>query len=143
MPLRPATGPDDVLHTLAWPDAAVTVHEERIVVAGGTDVQFPVRETAWGPILHTHADGSGDALRWVAQLPGAVRMDFADMARAADLLGMDRRQAEMFRDLQRGNFVAFDVELDERHRLDAQLLHQGIQRNGWPAARSAGECAGA
>jgi penicillin amidase len=66
-------------------DAAVTVHEERIVVAGGADVRFPVRETAWGPILHTHADGSGDALRWVAQLPGAVRMDFADMARAADL----------------------------------------------------------
>jgi penicillin amidase len=66
-------------------DAAVTVHEERIVVAGGADVRFPVRETAWGPILHTHADGRGDALRWVAQLPGAVRMDFADMARAADL----------------------------------------------------------
>jgi len=66
-------------------DAAVTVHEERIVVAGGADVLFPVRETAWGPILHTHADGSGDALRWVAQLPGAVRMDFADMARATDL----------------------------------------------------------
>ncbi len=66
-------------------DAAVTVHEERIVVAGGADVRFPVRETAWGPILHTHADGSGDALRWVAQLPGAVRMDFADMARATDL----------------------------------------------------------
>ncbi|SES84103.1 penicillin acylase family protein [Stenotrophomonas indicatrix] len=66
-------------------DAAVTVHEERIVVAGAADVRFPVRETAWGAILHTHADGSGDALRWVAQLPGAVRMDFADMARAADL----------------------------------------------------------
>ena len=66
-------------------DAAVTVHEERIVVAGSADVRFPVRETAWGPILHTHADGSGDALRWVAQLPGAVRMDFADMARATDL----------------------------------------------------------
>ncbi|MEG0185440.1 MAG: penicillin acylase family protein, partial [Stenotrophomonas sp.] len=65
--------------------AAVTVHQERIAVAGQDDVVFPVRETAWGPILHTRADGSGDALRWVAQLPGAVRMDFADMARAADL----------------------------------------------------------
>ncbi|WP_313204641.1 penicillin acylase family protein, partial [Stenotrophomonas sp.] len=66
-------------------NAPVTVHEERIAVAGGPDVLFPVRETAWGPILHTHADGSGDALRWVAHLPGAVRMDFADMARAGDL----------------------------------------------------------
>jgi penicillin amidase len=65
--------------------APVTVHEERIAVAGQDDVVFPVRETAWGPILHTHADGSGDALRWVAHLPGAVRLDFADMARAGDL----------------------------------------------------------
>ncbi|WMJ68514.1 penicillin acylase family protein [Stenotrophomonas sp. 24(2023)] len=66
-------------------DAAVTVHQERIAVAGQADVMFPVRETTWGPVLHTHADGSGDALRWVAQLPGAVRMDFADMARAGTL----------------------------------------------------------
>ncbi|WP_312252955.1 penicillin acylase family protein [Stenotrophomonas sp.] len=66
-------------------DAAVTVHEERIDVAGQAPVRFPVRESAWGPIVHTHADGSGDALRWVAQLPGAVRMDFADMARAGTL----------------------------------------------------------
>ncbi|HAL23057.1 MAG TPA: penicillin acylase, partial [Stenotrophomonas sp.] len=66
-------------------DAAVTVHEERIDVAGQAPVRFAVRESAWGPIVHTHADGSGDALRWVAQLPGAVRMDFADMARAGNL----------------------------------------------------------
>jgi len=63
----------------------VSVHEERIRVANAPDVRFPVRETAWGPILHRRADGSGEALRWTAQLPGAVRMDFADMARAADL----------------------------------------------------------
>ncbi|KRG49461.1 penicillin acylase family protein [Stenotrophomonas geniculata] len=68
-------------------NAAVTVHEERIAVAGQADVLFPVRETAWGPILHTHADGSGDALRWVAHLPGAVRLDFGDLARAGDLDG--------------------------------------------------------
>jgi DNA helicase HerA-like ATPase len=37
-----------------------------------------------------------------------------DMARAADLLGMDRRQAEMFRDLQRGNFVALGPALSRR-----------------------------
>ncbi|TGT80550.1 penicillin acylase family protein, partial [Mesorhizobium sp. M8A.F.Ca.ET.161.01.1.1] len=66
-------------------NATVTVHEERIAVAGQADVLFPVRETAWGPILHTHADGSGDALRWVAHLPGAVRLDFGDLARAGDL----------------------------------------------------------
>lgn len=66
-------------------NAAVTVHDERIAVAGQPDVVFPVRETAWGPILHTHADGRGDALRWVAHLPGAIRLDVADLARAHDL----------------------------------------------------------
>ncbi len=63
----------------------VQVHEERIRVAGGADVSLRVRETAWGPILHERADGSGEALRWTAQLPGAVSMAFADMARAGDL----------------------------------------------------------
>jgi hypothetical protein len=37
-----------------------------------------------------------------------------DMARAADLLGMDRRQAEMFRDLPRGSFVALGPALSRR-----------------------------
>lgn len=63
----------------------ITVHDERIGVAGQPDVTLRVRETAWGPILHERADGSGDALRWTAQLPGAVRLDFAALARAADL----------------------------------------------------------
>ena len=38
-------------------------------------------------------------------LMGRTFLDI-DMARAADLLGMDRRAAERFRDLQRGHFVA-------------------------------------
>ena len=37
-----------------------------------------------------------------------------DMQRAADLLGMDRRQAEMFRDLERGRFVALGPALSKR-----------------------------
>jgi len=37
-----------------------------------------------------------------------------DMVRAADLLGMERRQAEMFRDLQRGHFVALGPALSRR-----------------------------
>ena len=60
-------------------------YNERIRVAGQPDVTFAVYETDWGPILHRRADGSGDALRWTAQLPGAVRLDFAGMARAGDL----------------------------------------------------------
>ncbi|MDZ7589089.1 MAG: alpha/beta fold hydrolase [Rubrivivax sp.] len=36
-PLRPATGPDDVIHTLAWPDAAVTVRVPTTVLWGERD----------------------------------------------------------------------------------------------------------
>lgn len=46
-------------------------------------------------------------------LMGRTFLDI-DMARAADLLGMDRRQAEMFRELQRGHFVALGPALSRR-----------------------------
>lgn len=46
-------------------------------------------------------------------LMGRTFLDI-DMARAADLLGMDRRQAEMFRDLERGQFVALGPALSKR-----------------------------
>jgi hypothetical protein len=46
-------------------------------------------------------------------LMGRTFLDI-DMARAADLLGMDRRQAEQFRDLQRGSFVALGPALSRR-----------------------------
>ncbi|CAH1652022.1 helicase HerA domain-containing protein [Chelatococcus asaccharovorans] len=46
-------------------------------------------------------------------LMGRTFLDI-DMARASDLLGMDRRQAEMFRDLSRGNFVALGPALSRR-----------------------------
>src|ERR1051325_5193917 len=46
-------------------------------------------------------------------LMGRTFLDI-DMARAADLLGMERRQAEMFRDLNRGHFVALGPALSRR-----------------------------
>lgn len=46
-------------------------------------------------------------------LMGRTFLDI-DMARAADLLGMDRRQAEMFRDLARGHFVALGPAISRR-----------------------------
>lgn len=46
-------------------------------------------------------------------LMGRTFLDI-DMARAADLFGMDRRQAEMFRDLARGHFVALGPALSRR-----------------------------
>ncbi|CAN2535802.1 hypothetical+protein [Methylocapsa aurea] len=46
-------------------------------------------------------------------LMGRTFLDI-DMARAADLLGMERRQAEMFRDLQSGNFIALGPAMARR-----------------------------
>jgi hypothetical protein len=46
-------------------------------------------------------------------LMGRTFLDI-DMVRAADLLGMDRRQAEMFRDLERGNFIALGPAMSRR-----------------------------
>ena len=46
-------------------------------------------------------------------LMGRTFLDI-DMARAADLLGMEKRQAEMFRDLGRGHFVALGPSIARR-----------------------------
>ncbi len=46
-------------------------------------------------------------------LMGRTFLDI-DMARAADLLGMERRQAEQFRDLARGRFIALGPALSRR-----------------------------
>jgi hypothetical protein len=46
-------------------------------------------------------------------LMGRTFLDI-DMARAADLLGLERRQAEMFRDLPRGQFIALGPALSKR-----------------------------
>jgi len=46
-------------------------------------------------------------------LMGRTFLDI-DMARAAELLGMERRQAESFRDLERGHFMALGPALSRR-----------------------------
>ncbi|CAN7249098.1 hypothetical protein Brsp04_00911 [Brucella sp. NBRC 12952] len=46
-------------------------------------------------------------------LMGRTFLDI-DMARASDLLGMERKQAEQFRDLQRGHFIALGPALSRR-----------------------------
>ncbi|MFD1695011.1 ATP-binding protein [Roseibium aestuarii] len=46
-------------------------------------------------------------------LMGRTFLDI-DMARAADLLGMERRQAEAFRNLDRGNFIALGPAMSRR-----------------------------
>jgi len=64
---------------------ALRIGTERIEVKGGEPVDLVVRETRWGPITVELEDGSALALRWTAQLPGALNFGLADMARAGNL----------------------------------------------------------
>lgn len=64
---------------------AITTHREAIRVAGGAPVDFDVKETAWGPILHEQSDGKALALRWTAHLPGSLNFGVSDFATAGNL----------------------------------------------------------
>ena len=75
----------DFARIAAGDTAKLRTFEETIAVAGAPAETLHVRESDWGPVLHENADGSLLALRWVAQLPGAVKLDFADMAKAGNL----------------------------------------------------------
>ncbi|TWT21397.1 penicillin acylase family protein [Luteimonas marina] len=67
------------------PCTPVETRVELIQVAGAEPVEFEVRETRWGPILHELADGKVLSLRWTAQMPGSVNLGLMDFARVADL----------------------------------------------------------
>ncbi len=61
-------------------------------------------------------------------LMGRTFLDI-DMARAADLLGLERRQAETFRDLPRGRFVALGPALSRRPMTIAVGPTQTVSRS--------------
>lgn len=65
--------------------AQIESHHEQIAVAGSDAVDFEIRETRWGPILHERDDGSVLPLRWVAHLRGSINFGLADFAHAGDL----------------------------------------------------------
>src|SRR6202051_3065487 len=70
------------------------------------DGLFEVARDHWYPMLVV-ADAASNFRM------GRTFLDI-DMARAADLLGMERRQAETFRDLERGQFMALGPALSRR-----------------------------
>ena len=76
---------DTADYTTLPADTPLRTVNESIAVAGARPEQLLVRESDWGPVLHDEPNGQLLALRWVGQQAGAVRLDFADMAKAADL----------------------------------------------------------
>ena len=66
------------------PDSLRTVHET-IKVKGGADVDLPVQESPWGPVLEQDVDGRPMALYWIAHQPGSLTLGLADFARASSV----------------------------------------------------------
>ena len=115
-----------------WYPVLVVVDEAQMFApAAGGEVADEVRKLSLGAMTNLMCRGRKRGLAGVIAtqrlaklaknvaaeasnfLMGRTFLDI-DMARAADLLGMERRQAEMFRDLQRGSFVALGPALSRR-----------------------------
>ena len=115
-----------------WYPALVIVDEAQLFApAGGGEVTDEVRRASLGAMTNLMCRGRKRGLAGVIAthrlaklaknvaaeasnfLMGRTFLDI-DMARAADLLGMERRQAEVIRDLERGQFLALGPALSRR-----------------------------
>ncbi|MGG5823932.1 helicase HerA domain-containing protein [Falsiroseomonas sp. HW251] len=116
----------------AWTPAMIVVDEAQLFApAAGGEVSDEARRLSLGAMTNLMCRGRKRGLAGViatqrlAKLAKNVAAEASnfmmgrtfldiDMARAADLLGMERRQAEMFRDLPRGQFVALGPAVSRR-----------------------------
>jgi uncharacterized protein len=115
-----------------WYPALVVVDEAQLFApSGGGEVAEDVRRASLGAMTNLMCRGRKRGLAGVIAtqrlaklaknvaaeasnfLMGRTFLDI-DMARAADLLGMERRQAEAIRDLPRGTFLALGPAISRR-----------------------------
>ncbi|AYJ85843.1 ATP-binding protein [Sphingomonas paeninsulae] len=115
-----------------WFPALVVVDEAQIFApASGADVSEEVRRASLSAMTNLMSRGRKRGLAGIIAtqrlaklsknvaaeasnfLMGRTFLDI-DMARAADLLGMERRQAEAIRDLERGSFLALGPAICRR-----------------------------
>ena len=115
-----------------WYPTLVVVDEAQLFApAAATEVSDEARRASLGAMTNLMCRGRKRGLAGVVAtqrlaklaknvaaeasnfLMGRTFLDI-DMARAADLLGMERRQAEVFRDLPRGQFIALGPALARR-----------------------------
>ncbi|MBR0551912.1 ATP-binding protein [Stakelama marina] len=115
-----------------WYPALVVVDEAQLFApTGGGEVSEEVRRASLGAMTNLMCRGRKRGLAGIIAtqrlaklaknvaaeasnfLMGRTFLDI-DMARAADLLGMERRQAEQIRDLQRGTFLALGPAVSRR-----------------------------
>lgn len=79
------TDADKLRYRVPGGEAVLRTDSEWIEVKGADPVEFKVRETRWGPITVDLESGDALALRWTAQLPGALDFGLAALARAGNL----------------------------------------------------------
>lgn len=115
-----------------WYPALVVVDEAQIFApAAGAEVSEEIRRASLSAMTNLMCRGRKRGLAGIIAtqrlaklsknvaaeasnfLMGRTFLDI-DMARAADLLGMERRQAEAIRDLQRGTFLALGPAVSRR-----------------------------
>ncbi|MGN6619588.1 MAG: AAA family ATPase [Sphingomonas sp.] len=115
-----------------WYPALVVVDEAQLFApAGGGEVAEEVRRASLGAMTNLMCRGRKRGLAGIIAtqrlaklaknvaaeasnfLMGRTFLDI-DMARAADLLGMERRQADAIRDLERGAFLALGPAISRR-----------------------------
>lgn len=115
-----------------WYPALVVVDEAQIFApAAGAEISEEVRRASLGAMTNLMSRGRKRGLAGIIAtqrlaklsknvaaeasnfLMGRTFLDI-DMARAADLLGMERRQAEQIRDLQRGTFLGLGPAIARR-----------------------------
>ncbi|MDB5702035.1 MAG: ATP-binding protein [Sphingomonadales bacterium] len=115
-----------------WYPALVVVDEAQIFApASGAEVSEEVRRASLSAMTNLMSRGRKRGLAGIIAtqrlaklsknvaaeasnfLMGRTFLDI-DMARAADLLGMERRQAEQIRDLERGSFLALGPAISRR-----------------------------
>ncbi|HVF34046.1 MAG TPA: penicillin acylase family protein [Candidatus Saccharimonadia bacterium] len=64
-------------------DEALIEHRESIATKDGEPVEFVVRETRWGPIVHERDDGTALALAWTAHRADGQNLALARFERAS------------------------------------------------------------
>jgi penicillin G amidase len=85
--VRVRTDPDDADRYLtAEGSDKISTYHETILVKGNEAETLEIRETRWGPILATDADGTPLALAWTAHREGAVNLELMrlESAQSAD-----------------------------------------------------------
>jgi penicillin amidase len=100
-------------------ERAVDSVHEKILVKGGSAVDFAIRETIWGPVTRELNATTSLALRWAAHQVNSINLNLVGMAGAANIDDALRRAGEIGMPAQ--NMTIADASGRIAWRLTAQM----------------------